>query len=197
VPSYSSSSSSSSDSSSGSSDGTSKVSSPPSKHLKAGAIAGIAVGGFVFLILLGAIVLACLRGRWGNEENAQHKKGVMHRESTIDQKDSGTSHQGSAIFDKGLTHLHQKSTTDPRPACVKIPTLPYAYEPIDGRAREIRLLTIFGGKFGSRIICSLSPVKLDTSPSYEALSYVWELNPPPLPKAGEMPPEPPMFPLHL
>ena len=143
-------------------------------------------------------MLACLRGSGGNDENAEDKKGIIHQESTIDQKDSGTSHQGSAIFGKDLTHLHQKSTTsDPQPGGEKIPTLPYAYEPIDSRAREIRLLTIFGGNFDSRIKCSLSPVKLDTSPFYEALSYVWELNPPLLPKAGEMPPEPPMFPITL
>ncbi|RSL56805.1 hypothetical protein CEP53_006678 [Fusarium sp. AF-6] len=50
---------------------------------------------------------------------------------------------------------------------------PFQYEALDPRKREIRLLELYPGKPGSKVVTRLFNVSLDERPSFEALSYTW------------------------
>ncbi|RSM17115.1 hypothetical protein CDV31_004008 [Fusarium ambrosium] len=50
---------------------------------------------------------------------------------------------------------------------------PFQYEALDPRKQEIRLLELYPGKPGSKVITRLFNVSLDERPSFEALSYTW------------------------
>ncbi|KAI1127251.1 heterokaryon incompatibility protein-domain-containing protein [Nemania abortiva] len=47
------------------------------------------------------------------------------------------------------------------------------YDVLDPSKKEIRLLTLFNGKWNDKIRCRLYAVSLQDHPKYEALSYVW------------------------
>lgn len=49
----------------------------------------------------------------------------------------------------------------------------FHYEPLDPARKEIRLLELYPGKPGSRVITRLFNVSLDEKPIFEALSYTW------------------------
>lgn len=51
----------------------------------------------------------------------------------------------------------------------------YKYRPLDPDRKEIRVLTVYAGKAGSNLRCSLSPISLEEEhhPKYETISYVW------------------------
>lgn len=49
---------------------------------------------------------------------------------------------------------------------------PYPYQPIN-LPYETRILTVEPGSFNSPLVCSLSPMPLNSPPSYTALSYCW------------------------
>lgn len=52
-------------------------------------------------------------------------------------------------------------------------TSPYLYSPIDPELDQIRLVTLYPGKWSEPIRCSLRTVSLSNKPRYQALSYVW------------------------
>ncbi|RYO85568.1 hypothetical protein DL762_005133 [Monosporascus cannonballus] len=49
----------------------------------------------------------------------------------------------------------------------------FRYLPLDPERREIRILTLQPGGFEEPLRCSITTADLDTSPVYNALSYVW------------------------
>ncbi|GAB1311505.1 hypothetical protein MFIFM68171_01715 [Madurella fahalii] len=52
-------------------------------------------------------------------------------------------------------------------------TTAFFYTPIDPRRREIRILTLFPGSPDDPIHCHITTHELNTTPTYNALSYVW------------------------
>lgn len=52
-------------------------------------------------------------------------------------------------------------------------TPPYLYSPIDPELNQIRLVTLYPGRWSEPIRCSLRTVSLSDKPKYQALSYAW------------------------
>ena len=52
---------------------------------------------------------------------------------------------------------------------------PYQYRSLEAERKEIRLLTVYAGKAGSRVECSLQHISLldEQRPEYKTVSYVW------------------------
>lgn len=60
------------------------------------------------------------------------------------------------------------------PSCLGTATLgPSAYQQLDLRNRQIRIIRLLHGGLNDQIRCSLYTAYLDDRPFYEALSYVW------------------------
>jgi hypothetical protein len=51
----------------------------------------------------------------------------------------------------------------------------YFYESINSEEREIRLVTILPSRDDSTVQCALRKSCIDLEPSFEALSYTWEI----------------------
>ena len=50
---------------------------------------------------------------------------------------------------------------------------PYNYIALKSTSRDIRILSLLPGEWGSDIHCTIKAISLDDNPKYEALSYTW------------------------